>query len=401
MGRPFAYEYVGYVYKGQTYPVYRDDSDPDLRYVVPPTMKLAKDDAGKVKVNVAICDSLTVPSAKGLGMMVPYLPAGLEEALKKEYNARISPLPVASAGKVIALGADWYIEGIAAEESWKVDNTSFEGMAPKVIQELKKAKFLWDTRQIRTPMRKIVGDDGYYLQVPTLVGSNIGAEIPFNFAVLGTDNVKELKALLKGGGIINGEVVYYYVGTTRPWAIKLHADISKVHSFLSQSFNMGNWYAKADIYEAIEKMKQLTIIEITVWDENDAVTTKYKPEKIFDTLLMKIVEKAFDFHADMKPDTSPAASQASRRWWDWSGAYSRRQSTVDVSEIFDIKIIIHGKSEPIPISIGYYIDVPEKNIHSCENINLMDQLQDELIAAIYEANPDQLRSLHTSFIKHG
>lgn len=399
MGRPLAYEYVGFVYNGQTYPVYRDDTDENLRYVVPPSMRVAKDEAGKSKVNIAICETLNVPSVKGLGMLVPYIPAGLEEALKKEYNARISPLPVASAGQVIALGADWYIEGIAAEESWKVDDTSYEGMDPSLVSQLKQAKILWDTRKIRTPLRKIVGDDGYYMQVPTIVGSNIGAEVPFNFAVFGKDNVKEFKALLKGGGILNGEIVYFYVGTTRPWAIKVHAEIAKVHSFLSQSFTIGKWYAKAEIYEAIEKMRQSSIIEITVWDENDAITTKYKPEKIFDFLMTAIVEKAFDFHPDMKPATDPAVAKASNRWWGWSGAYSRRQTTVDVKEIFDIKITIHGKSEAIPVSVGYYVEVPKGNVHLCEDISFMDSWQDELIAAIYEANPDELRSMHATLLR--
>lgn len=150
MGRPIAYEYVGYIYKGQTYPVYRDDQDPDLRYVVPPTMRVAKDDLGKLKVNMAICETITVPSAKGLGMLVPYLPSGLEEALKKEFNCKIAPLPVASAGQVIALGVDWYIQGVAAEESWKVDSTSFEGMTPDVVTQLKKAKFLYESQGIKT-----------------------------------------------------------------------------------------------------------------------------------------------------------------------------------------------------------------------------------------------------------
>lgn len=398
MGRPVAYEYIGYVYKGQTYPVYRDDQDPDLRYVVPPTMRVARDDSNKPKANVAICESIQVPSAKGLGMMVPYLPAGLEEALKKEYNARIAPLPVSSAGQVIALGADWYIEGVAAEEAWKVDNTSFEGMDPKVVAELKKAKLLWDTRRVRTPLRKIVGDEGYFLQVPTLVGSNIGAEIPFNFGVFGADNVKEFQALLKGGGILNGEVVYYYVGTTRPWAIQVHADISKVHSYMSEAFSVGRWFARADVYRAVEQMKQRSIIEFTVWDENDNVTTKYKPEKIFDLLLTKILDKVFDFHQDMKPETGQAEAKAERWWW-WSGAYARRSSSVDVSEIIDVKIRINGRSEPIPVSIGYYIDIPKGNIHSCDEFSYVDEWQDQIIAAAYEASPAQLKQMHSAFMQ--
>lgn len=399
MGRPIAYEYIGYVYKGQTYPVYRDDEDPDLRYVVPPSMRVARDDSNKPKANAAICETIQVPSAKGLGMIVPYLPAGLEEALKKEYNARIAPLPVSSAGQIIALGPDWYIEGIAAEEAWKVDSTSYEGMDPKIVSRFKEAKFLWDTRRIRTPMRKLLDqDEGYYMQIPTLVGSNIGAEIPFSFGVFGKDNVKEFRALLKGGGILNGEVVYYYVGTTRPWALQVHADISKIHSYLSEAFSVGRWFARADIYRAVEEMKQRSIIEFTVWDENDNVTTKYKPEKIFDTLLTKMLDKVFDFHQDMKPETGQAEAKAERWWW-WSGAYSRKSSSVEVSEIINIKIRIFGKSEPIPVSIGYYIDIPKQNIGECEDINLVDQWQDELLAAAYNATGNQLKEMHAATMK--
>lgn len=113
--------------------------------------------------------------------------------------------------------------------------------------------------------------------------------------------------------------------------------------------------------------------------------------------LTKILDKVFDFHQDMKPETGQAEAKAERWWW-WSGAYSRRSSTVDVSEIIDIKIKINGKSEPIPISIGYYIDIPKGNINSCDDFNLLDEWQDQIIAAAYEANPDQLRQMHAAMM---
>ena len=396
MGRPIAYEYIGYVYKGQTYPVYRDDQDPDLRYVVPPSMRVARDDKDKPKSNVAICETIQVPSVKGLGMIVPYLPAGLEEALKKEYNARIAPLPVATAGQVIALGSDWYVEGVAAEEAWKVDDTAYTGMDPATVARFKEAKFLWDTRRIRTPMRKLLNQtEGYYLQMPTLVGSNIGAEVPFSFGVYGRDNVKEFTTLLKGGGVINGQVAFNYIGTVRPWAIQVHADISKVHSYLSEAFSVGRWFARADVYRAIEQMKQLSIINFTVWDENDKVTTNYHPEKVFDTLLTKILDKVFAFHQDKKPETGQAEAKAERWWW-WSGAYGRRSSTVDVSEIISVKITIYGKSEPIPVTIGYFVDIAKDSINKCDEINLIDEWQDQIIEAAYHASPAELKQMHAS-----
>src|SRR6185369_12037279 len=103
---------------------------------------------------------------------------------------------------------------------------------------------------------------------------------------------------------------------------------------------VGYYWAKADIYRTLENLQQTNVIEITVWDENDNVTAKYKPEMILDTILQKILDKAFNFYPDIKPVKNQAQADGGRWWW-WNGSYSRKESTVNISEIINITMTIH------------------------------------------------------------
>lgn len=392
MGRPVAYEYKGFIFKGKMYPVWHDDTDPNQYYVMPPAMTVAEDDAGP-KINAAICETIARPSVKGLGMLVPYIPNDLLAALKKEYGPRIAPLPVSSAGQVMVTGVDWWVSGLAVKKPWISDELSYVGLPPEQEAKLKELKKLYDDRNIRAPLTALLPDgQGYAIEMPDAVGSNIGAEVPISFAVLGADNVKEFSALMKGGGIINGQLVYYYIGTTRPWKLQIKADLSKVHSYISQHLSVGYYWATADIYDAVEKMQQQNIIEITVWDEDDKVTAKYKPEQIFDTILKKILDKAFNFYPNIKPEKNQAQASGKRHWW-WHGSYQRKSSTVDVSEIINIKITIHGKSEPIPVSMGFYLAIPPDRIQECTAWNLAEDERDNFLRYIYNLDDEQVMKL--------
>lgn len=389
MGRPLAYEYKGFMFNGESYPVWSDDTDPDQFYVMPPSLKVASDSSGP-KVTVSVCEDIAVPAIDGLANLVPYISQDLLEALKQEYGNRIAPLPVATGGQVLIVGPNWTRRGLAVHKPWEFDNLSLEGLEPEEVQRLKKIKYWFEEEGIQKPLTSALDNGkGFALEIPKLVGSNIGAEVPISFVVLGADEVTRFKGLLDapGGGVLNGELVYYYVGTTRPWAMQVNADISRVHSFISQNFQASYYWAAAELHDAVERMVEEQIIEFTVWDENDQVTAKYKPEQIFVKLFELIIKHAFDFHKDIKPDRTEAKRSGARGWW-WGGSYSRRSSTVDLQGMINIKITFHGKSEPIPVTSGLFLRVPEYG--TCASPNLVHTARLDALKNLYATNEKDL-----------
>lgn len=398
MGRPLAYEYKGFFFDGKSYPVWTDDTNPKQFYVMPPALEVATDEHGP-KVTVSVCESLKTPAIDGLANLVPYISNDLMEALKAEYGNNIAPLPVSTGGQVLIVGPSWTRRGLAVHKPWSVDETSYEGLSPEQIAKLKEIERWYEQDDIQSPLTSVLDKgEGFALEIPKLVGSNIGAEVPIAFVVLGADPVKRLKGLLDapGGGILNGELLYHYVGTTRPWAIRVKADLARVHQYISENLSVGHFWAKADIYQATERMEAQSIIEITTWDENDNITAKYKPEKIFDTLLNKILDKAFNFYPDIKPEKNQAQESGNRFWW-WSGSYQRKSSTVDLKEMINIKITIHGKSEPIPVSSGLFLRVPAYS--NCDDRNRLHEMRTDLIRAVnLLPSEDLVRLTQTDFL---
>ncbi|MYE03513.1 MAG: hypothetical protein F4Y00_00840 [Bacteroidetes bacterium SB0662_bin_6] len=265
-----------------------------------------------------------------------------------------------------------------------------EGLEPEEKHRLAKIKFWYEEHGIEKPLTSVLDNGkGFALEVPNLVGSNIGAQVPIAFVVLGAEEVRRFKGLLDSpdGGVINGQIVYFYVGTIRPWALHIRADLQRVHRFISQHFEIGYYFAAAEIYDAVEKMRSQQIIDVTVWDENDKITTKYKPEQLFSKLVDLVVNHAFDFHSDIKPDMTVAKAAGKRGWW-WSGSYSRRDSTVDVSGMIDVKITIHGKSDPIPVSTSLYLRVP--SYATCNDVNLIHTARLEALKSLYTAGNTKL-----------
>jgi hypothetical protein len=390
MSRPLAYEYKGFMYNEQMIAVYSDDEDKNQFYVVPPSLRVATDAQGP-KINVSICERLTTPALDGLANLVPYIPQDLMDALKKEYGPKIGPLPVASGGQVLITGANWRIKGIVVDRPWITDELSQEGLSPEQKERLKHLKSSYDNDGIQPALTDtLINGIGWAMEVPTLVGSNIGAEVPISFTALGADSVTRLKSLIDSGGVVNGEIVYYYIGTTRPWAMQITADLGRVHQYISENLDVGWFWSKADIYREVERMREQQIINITVWDENDAVTGKYKVERLLDMILSKIIDKAFNFYPNIAPNKSQAQAEG-RRWWWFSGSYQRRESTVELSSMFNLKMTIHGKSEPIPVSMGLYVRVPKYG--KCEPINLLHEARKNVLRRVMGAQPETLLRL--------
>jgi hypothetical protein len=390
LGRPLAYEYAGFFHDGRSYPVWTDDEDPDRHYVLPPSLEVATDSHGP-KISVAVCEAISPPNAKGLGNLIPYIPDDALKAIKQEYGNSVGPLPVSSGGQLMVTAQDAYVRGLAVHKPWISDALTYEGLSPEQKRALREAKRWYEEHNIRVPLTNLIPPEGgMAIEVPTIVGSNIGAEIPIAFTVRGSNQVKMFKTLLDTGGVLNGQILYHYVGTTRPWKLLVQADLSKVHSYISEHLSAGYYWARADIYRAVERMEQQNIIKITVYDENDNVTGKYKPDKIFDTILSRILDKAFNFYPDIKPEKQQAQAEG-RRWWWWNGSYQRRSSTVDISEIINIKITIHGKSEPIPVSIGFFLRVP--SYAECEDTNLVEGARTEILRKLYEGSDEEILTL--------
>lgn len=395
MGRPLAYEYKGTIYKGKSYPVYKDDTDPKLLYVVPPAMRVATNDDGSPKVNVSVCTSISKHSIKGLAMLEPYLPDDLIKAIKAEYGSDyvVGPLPLSNAGQVMVTDADAFKIGLTVDKPWNGDDPlSTTGMSPEQIQNLKKVRKQYEDYggEVQLPVSALLPPEGGTVyEFPKRVGTNIGAEIPFSFLVRGNDAVKEYKGLLDAPGkaAFNGQIVYYYQGTTRPWSLLVEADMSKIHSYMNAKFAGGYYWAKADINVAVEELRRQEYIKITIWDENDAKTEKYKPEKIVDQLLDKILAAAFDKHDEIKPDKSEAKDTGGRWWW-WYGSFSYKGSTAKFSDIFNFRMTIHGKSEPIPVSIGFFVTVPSYG--TCDRVLVAEDMRDQIIKQVYTLDDEQL-----------
>ena len=360
MGRPLAYDYSGFLFNGTSYPVWRDDTDSGQFYVMPSTTMVATDAAGP-QISVVVCGDETPPIIEGVGQLVPYFDNAFIEAVKKEYGPRVAVLPVSSAGQIMIVNASAMVRGLAVNKPWDASPESYEGMSAEQIASLERVRKAWEEDKLQKPLTSLFDNgEGFGIQVPTATGVNIGAAIPFGFVALGKRPYRVIKGLMDspGGGVISGQVVYHFVGTTRPWAIQVTADLSKIHSFLSESFGGNYFWAKADIYKEIERLTEKHIIDIKVWDEGDSVTAKYKPEQILDKILEKMLALAFDYHPNMAPNKTAAATEGSRWWW-WSGSYSCRESTVAVSSMFNIKIQIFGVSAPMPVTMGLYLRVPK------------------------------------------
>jgi hypothetical protein len=385
MGRPLAYEYYGFAFNEQIYNVWRDDADVGQYYVMPQAVRVAEDASGP-KVTVSVCETLSKPAVDGLANLAANIPADAMKALQAQYGKNIAPLPVSTGGQVMITGPNWTRRGLAVAKPWLVDDLALPGLSPEQKAKIQEVKSLYNEHGIEAPLTSLlVGGEGWALEVPQMVGSNIGAEVPLAFTVLGADNVKRLKGLLDapGGGVINGQLLYHYVGTMRPWSLQVHADLSKVHQYISDNLKAGFFWAKADIHRAIEQMRAQSLIDVTVWDEGGTVTGKYKPEQIFDTILQKILEKAFNFYPDIKPEKSQAQAEGGRFWW-WSGSYSRNSSTVDLSELFNIRITIYGRSEPIPVSCGIFLRVPKYG--NCDQPNLVHDARLDLLRIVNDRN---------------
>jgi hypothetical protein len=359
MGRPLAYDYSGFIFKGRSYPVWKDDTDANQFYVMPSTTTLAEDQHGP-QVNFVVCGDEDPPVAEGIGQLVPYFDDELMTALKKEYGPRIAVLPVTTAGQIQIANGSAYVRGLAVNKPWDATPESYEGMSAEQIAALEKARKAWEEDHVQKPLTSLFGaGGGIGIQVPTATGVNIGAAIPFGMVAVGRRYVRTLKGLLDapGGGAIAGQVVWHFVGTTRPWAIQVKADLSKIHTWVSESFTVGNWWAKADIYREIERLEEKQIIEVKIWDEGDQVVAKYNPEKIFDKILEKVLALAFNYYPNIAPQKNQAQADG-RRWWWWSGSYSRKESIVEISSLFNIKIQIFGVSSPMPVSLGLFLRVP-------------------------------------------
>jgi hypothetical protein len=360
MGRPLAYDYSGFLFKGQSFPVWKDDTDPNQFYIMPATTTLAQDASGP-QVNVVVCGEENPPIIEGLGQLVPYFDQELLDAVKKEYGPRIAVLPVTSAGQIQITNASALVRGLAVNKPWDATPESYEGMSAEQIAALEKARKAWEEDHVQKPLTSLLDSSGGFgIQVPTATGVNIGAAIPFGFVAVGKRYYNVIKGLLDapGGGVIAGQVVYHFIGTTRPWAIQVTADLSKIHTWLSESFSVGYYWAKADIYREIEKLSEKHVIEVKVWDEGDSITTKYAPEKILDKILDKVLNLAFNYYPNMVPNKSQAQAEG-RRWWWWNGSYSRKESIVEINSFFNIKIQIFGVSSPMPVTLGLFLRVPK------------------------------------------
>lgn len=360
MGRPLAYDYSGFLFNGQSFPVWKDDTDAQQFYIMPATTMLATDAQGP-QVNVAVCMDEDPPVIDGIGNVVPYFDQGLIEAVKKEYGPRIAVLPVSTAGQVVITNGRATVRGLAVNKPYDATPESYNGMSAEQIAALEKARKAWEEDQVKKPLTSLFdANGGFGIQIPTAVGANIGAGLPIGFTAVGKSYCRVLKTFLDapGGGVINGQIIYYFIGTTRPWAMQVFADLSKIHSWLSENFSVGAYWAKADIYREIEKLQEQKIIDVKIWDENDQVVTKYGPEKILDKILDKILEAAFNFYPNMTPGKQQAQADG-RRWWWWNGSYSRKESIVEINSLFNIKITIMGTSSPIPVSMSIFLRVPK------------------------------------------
>lgn len=391
MGRPLAYEYSGFIYEGRSYPVWKDDTDTGQYYIMPATTTLAEDQHGP-QVNVVVCGDETPPVINGVGQLVPYYDNGLIEAVKKEYGPRVAVLPVSTAGQIQIVNANAAVRGLAVNKPWDATQESYEGMSAEQIAALEKARKAWEEHSIQLPLTALIGGEGFVIQVPSATGSNIGAAIPIGFAAIGRSPYRLLKGMMDapGGGVISGQVVYHYVGTTRPWAIQVKADLSKIHTWLSQSFSVGYYWAKADIYREVEKLQEDKVIDIKVWDEGDQVVAKYKPEKILDLILERMLTLAFNFYPNISPNKSQAQTEG-RRWWWWNGAYSRKESVVEIDSFFNIKITIFGKSEPIPVTMGLFLRIPSYGQCSDE-VRIISE-RHRLAESIYTMEDAQVRNM--------
>lgn len=360
MGRPLAYEYSGFLFKGTSYPVWKDDTDPDKYYIMPSTTMVAEDATGP-QISVVVCGDETPPVIEGVGQLVPYFDAELMEAVKKEYGPRISVLPVSTAGQIQIVNASATVRGLAVNKPWDATPESYEGMSADQIAALERVRKAWENDHVQKPITSLFDNgEGFGIQVPTATGVNIGAAIPIGFVAVGKRPYRVLKGLLDapGGGAIAGQVVYHFFGTTRPWALQVTADLSKVHTWLSESFSVGYYWAKADIYREIERLSEKHIIDVKVWDEGDQVTAKYKTDQILDKILEKVLNLAFNYYPNMAPQKSAAQAEGSRWWW-WNGSYSRKESIVEINSFFNIKIQIFGVSAPMPVTMGLYLRVPK------------------------------------------
>lgn len=359
MGRPLAYEYSGFIFNGQSYPVWKDDTDPNQFYIMPSTTTLAQDQHGP-QINVVVCNDENPPVIEGVGQLIPYFDQALIEAVKKEYGPRVAVLPVSTAGQIQIVNGSAVVRGLAVNKPWDATRESYEGMSAEQIAALEKARKAWEKDHIQKPITSLFdGGEGFGIQVPTATGVNIGAAIPIGFVAMGRRPVRTLKGLLDapGGGAISGQVVYHFVGTTRPWALQVTADLSKIHTWLSESFSVGAYWAKADVYREIERLNERHVIDVKVWDENDSVTAKYGPEKILDKILDKILTLAFNYYPNIAPQKNQAQTEG-RRWWWWNGSYARKESIVEINSFFNIKIQIFGASGPIPVTMGLFMRVP-------------------------------------------
>ena len=390
MGRPLAYDYAGFIFKGRSYPVFKDDTDPTQFYIMPSTTTLAEDEHGP-QISVVVCNEESPPIIEGLGQLVPYFDEELMEAVKKEYGPRIAVLPVSTAGQIMIVNGSANVRGLAVNAPWDATPESYQGMTAEQIAALNKARAAWEEDGVQKPLTSLFdANGGFGIQIPKATGVNIGAAIPFGFVAVGRRYCNVLKGQMDapGGGVIAGQVMYHFIGTTRPWAIQVIADLSKIHTWVSESFSVGVYWAKADIYREIERLVEKKLIDVKVWDENNAVTEKYKPEQILDTLLEKILTLAFNFYPNMVPNKNAAQSEVGRWWW-WSGSYSRKESIVEINSIFNIKIQIFGASDPIPVSLGLFLRVPSYGKCSdstkslSKRLRLQQQLSDGTLDALH------------------
>lgn len=213
----------------------------------------------------------------------------------------------------------------------------------------------------------------------------------------GADNVAIIADQISKGAVVTGQISFQYKGTIRPYYMMVRANMSQIHTYFSTHFNVGTWYAAADVYKAVEELKIRNTIKIEIYDEAHEVTTKYNVQQILDTILKAILADVFQSDPKVQAEKQSAQAQKGERYWWWSGGFAFRGSSSTYTNIFNFELKIGGLSGPIPVSVGLKLDTPRRVDIGC-NKRIYDTLEESFALEAMAANslPEELLAARRS-----
>ena len=392
MVAPLAYAHVGfYDTKGNAYTLVESDTPAAKTfYLIPQQYRSSRGLDGKIDIAVSLCTDTKVPTAVITGFLEPYIPPTVIEEIKAKFGAdiKLAPLPLFSAGRMLLVSGNLETMAITVDDHPETFDDLPQGIPEDVASRMKLAAYKFKKFGIRPALWDLFTspDNGMGAVYPSIVGTNIGAKVPISIVARGSDNLEILTDQIHKGAAVVGQISYTYRGTIRPYYLNIRADISKIHQYMSANFKVGSWFASADVYAAVEKLKEQQLIQVEIYDENHQVTTKYNAQQILDKVLTLVLEAAFSSDPKVQAEKQSANAQNGGRFWWSSGGFSFRGSSAEYSRIFNFELKISGVSDPIPLTIGLKLDTPDTapgcNRRYSEQIDNYFVAQKELIRTL-------------------